>query len=117
MHKILVTLLLLALMLIASCGSGNNAAEEEINEETEIVNIQASNWEFDQEAYTVSAGEIAVHLSNEEGYHGIEVEGTDISIDGDGSMITTLEAGEYVIRCSIPCGEGHNDMTATLIVQ
>ncbi|GAB2532116.1 cytochrome C oxidase subunit II [Gracilibacillus alcaliphilus] len=115
-----ITTLSLALML-AACGGddteNNTSPETETNENGEAVNITASNWEFDQEEYTASAGEVVVNLSNEDGYHGIEIDGTDIAIDGDGSATATLEAGEYTIRCSIPCGTGHNDMVATLVVQ
>ncbi|SER43344.1 Cytochrome C oxidase subunit II, periplasmic domain [Gracilibacillus ureilyticus] len=131
MKKWLVTLLAVSLLvLLAACGgsgdnestgedseeSANNTAEEAGNDDS-TVNITATNWEFDQEEYTAPAGEVTVNLSSEEGYHGIEVENTDIEIESDGSATATLEPGEYTIRCNIPCGTGHNEMVATLIVQ
>ncbi len=83
----------------------------------EIVDLIAENWSFNQKKYIVPAGEVTVNLINIEGFHGIEVQGTDISIEGDGSYTTTLEPGEYTIVCNIICGTGHNDMVATLIVE
>ncbi|WP_332694296.1 hypothetical protein [Halalkalibacter lacteus] len=43
------------------------------------------------------------------------IEGADLKIDGDGEATVTLEAGEYIIYCTIPCGGGHEEMTAKLI--
>ncbi|WP_254434201.1 hypothetical protein [Halobacillus sp. Marseille-Q1614] len=63
------------------------------------------------------AGEITVNLSNDEGVHGIEIEGTDISIDNEGSATASLEPGEYTIKCNIVCGTGHEEMVSTLIVE
>ncbi|UUI04331.1 cytochrome C oxidase subunit II [Oceanobacillus jeddahense] len=120
MKKITGIAALLCMFLLGACSSDSNEdneAEESTNENAEELTIKAFNWQFDQGEYTVPAGEITVYLSNEEGHHGIEIEGTDISIEGDGSASDTLEAGEYTIRCSIPCGEGHSDMIATLVVQ
>ncbi|WP_018933069.1 hypothetical protein [Gracilibacillus lacisalsi] len=126
MKKILLSMMTLSLALVlAACGGGddegssNNDGEagETASGDGETVDIQASNWQFDQEEYTVPAGEVTVNLTNEEGFHGIEIEGTDIALDDAGSETATLEAGEYTIRCSVPCGAGHEDMVATLIVE
>ena len=112
-------------LVLAACGGGDDEgssnsdgeAGENASGDGETVDIQASNWQFDQEEYTVPAGEVTVNLTNEEGFHGIEIEGTDIALDDAGSQTATLEPGEYTIRCSIMCGAGHDDMVATLIVE
>lgn len=83
----------------------------------EMVDIIAENWTFDKDSYVVPAGEITVNLKNIEGFHGIQIDGTDVSIEGDGSFTTTLEPGEYTIFCSIICGTGHSNMVATLVVE
>ncbi|MFS0752823.1 hypothetical protein [Oceanobacillus sp. 1P07AA] len=50
--------------------------------------------------------------------HGLAIDDLDVRIDGGGDAVFTPEKpGEYAIYCSIPCGEGHNDMVSTLIVQ
>ncbi len=123
MKKLLLGLVTLSLtFILAACGGGDNESSSNDNEDTvsegaAIVDIKASNWQFDKEEYTVPAGEVTVNLSNEEGFHEIEVEGTDINVESDGSSSATLEPGEYTIRCSIACGPGHDDMVATLVVQ
>ncbi|MRG87330.1 cupredoxin domain-containing protein [Salinibacillus xinjiangensis] len=58
--------------------------------------------------------------ANEAGLHGIEIEGTNVKnvkLDKEGSATANLEPGEYTIRCIIPCGEGHGEMTAQLVVE
>ncbi|WP_163536953.1 cytochrome C oxidase subunit II [Gracilibacillus sp. YIM 98692] len=129
MKKFMFILVLLTLaFVLAACGGeadnseGNNGENTEENNESaagdeSVVHLTASNWQFDQEEYTVPAGEVTVELTNEEGFHGIEVVGTDIAVDGEGSATGVLEPGEYTIRCSIQCGTGHSEMVSTLIVQ
>lgn len=115
---ILVALFLL--VAITACGAaGNDGANESEPEEVigEQVVLKATNWDFDQESYTVPAGDINISLENVEGHHGIEVDGTDVAINGEGSVNTNLEPGEYTIRCTIPCGAGHAEMVTTLIVE
>ncbi len=123
MKKLLLGLVTLSLaFVLAACGNGDDEGSSNDSGDTAsgdgaVVDITASNWEFDKEEYTVPAGEVTLNLANEEGLHGIEVEGTDIKIDSEGSYSATLDPGEYTIRCSIGCGTGHSDMVATLIVQ
>jgi heme/copper-type cytochrome/quinol oxidase subunit 2 len=118
MKKIIITGVSIFLIgFLAACGgSGNEAATAESENGITII-LEASNWDFDQEEYTVSAGEVTIQLKNIEGYHGVEIEGTDLKIDGDGEQTVTLAPGEYLIYCSIPCGADHDKMTAKLIVQ
>ncbi|MDX8047456.1 cytochrome C oxidase subunit II [Gracilibacillus sp. S3-1-1] len=116
----LMTTVTLAVVLTA-CGENKEKASAEVEpeqatEDSEVVEVKAYNWEFDQEEYTVPAGDVTVTLINEEGYHGIEVEGTNIVLSDEGSATANLEPGEYTIKCSIPCGVGHHDMVATLVV-
>mgnify|MGYP001270253453 CR=1 FL=1 len=125
---LLILMFVLVAGVLVACGGGDdaqdsntdNSAEESNTTESadgEVVDIKASNWDFDQETYTVAAGDVTVKLTNEEGFHGIEIVDTDVSLQSEGSTTTTLEPGEYTIRCNIPCGTGHDDMVATLIVE
>ena len=83
------------------------------------MDVTATDFEFDQEEYTVDAGEpVNVSLTSQEGGHGLAIDNFDIDIQGEGeATFTPEEPGRYNIYCSVPCGEGHTDMTATLIVQ
>jgi len=132
--SILATILLSLILVLAACGGSDSDTSNEVGDsagETEDTGspenytanndfeILATNWDFDQAEYTVTAGEeVKISLVNEEGMHGIEIDGLDVKIDGDGeATFTPTEPGEYTIYCSIPCGQGHSDMVSTLIVQ
>ena len=137
MRKSILTTILLGLVLVlAACGGDNNDSStvtevENSPEETEDINsseettvnndfeIIATNFEFDQDEYTVKAGEeVKISLVNDEGMHGIAIDDLDVTIEGDGETTFIPEKpGEYTIYCNIPCGQGHSDMVSTLIVQ
>jgi len=133
---LLAALLFGLILVLAACGgnddnatddTGENDATEQseengASEDTAIGNdldITATNFEFDQDEYTVESGEeVKVSLTNDDGMHGLAIDDLDVNIEGDGeATFTPEEPGEYTIYCSIPCGEGHDDMTSTLIVK
>ncbi|MCF3942274.1 cytochrome C oxidase subunit II [Oceanobacillus alkalisoli] len=134
-RSILVTLILSLILVLAACGGddnssttdndGDNSTEEtestSSSEETTFneIEIQASNFELDLSETTVTAGEeVKLSLTNVEGMHGISIDELDVSVEGDGEAVfTPEEPGEYTIYCNIPCGQGHSDMVAKLIVQ
>lgn len=124
---LLATVLLSVLFVLAACGGKDtgdatgqveNTAPSETSNVSNEINITGINFEFDQAEYTVKAGEeVKVIFANEEGMHGIAIDGLDVDIKGDGEAIfTPTEPGEYTIYCNIPCGAGHDDMKSTLIV-
>ncbi|WP_430788169.1 cytochrome C oxidase subunit II [Virgibacillus flavescens] len=144
MKKLVLTTLFLTLILVlAACGGGesdessgdtgnsnDNSGEttEESGEESSDsgeaamdnkLDIVATDFEFNKEEYTVQSGEeVTVTLTSKEGTHGITIEGTDVNIQGEGkATFTPEEPGEYMIHCSVPCGEGHSGMMSTLIVK
>src|SRR5690606_19635440 len=79
----------------------------------------AVNWAFDQEEYRVKQGETMIlSLHNQQGRHGIEIEGLGIELyEGEPVEYTFEEPGTYRVICNILCGPGHEDMVATLIVE
>ncbi len=115
------------LFVLAACGGKdtsndtgqvkNTSSSDEAIVNNDI-NISAINFEFDLEEYTVKAGEkVKISFANEEGMHGIAIDGHDVDIKGDGeATFTPTKLGEYTIYCNIPCGTGHADMKSTLIV-
>ncbi|MDL4839598.1 cupredoxin domain-containing protein [Aquibacillus rhizosphaerae] len=116
--SIMITLSFLSLLLLlVACGGNEGSGSSENLTADNTIELVASNWEFDQDTYTVPAGNVGINLINEEGFHGIKVEGTNMVIEGEGSAVASLEPGEYTIRCSVPCGTGHTEMTAMLIVE
>lgn len=123
MKKFIISTMLISLLLVlAACGEedstgGTDDTSGGENSTSNTVELVASNWEFDKDSYFVPAGEVTINLVNDEGFHGITIEGTDVKIEGDGSATTSLEPGEYKVVCSVPCGEGHAEMTTQLIVE
>ncbi|SDK30711.1 cupredoxin domain-containing protein [Sediminibacillus albus] len=140
--SILMVLMLSLLLLLAACGgsddeSGETKQENEQNqteqttggdessespessEADNTLDIAATDFEFDQEEYTVQSGEeVTINLTSEEGMHGLAIDEFDVNIEEEGTAtFTPEEPGEYEIYCSVPCGEGHANMKSTLVVQ
>ncbi|GAB3059984.1 cupredoxin domain-containing protein [Virgibacillus ainsalahensis] len=132
-----VPILLGLILLLAACGSDesgeaaetmeNDSAATEVAKDTGAsndeaanneVNVIATNFDLGEDEYIVNAGEeVTLTLVNEEGNHGISIDALDVDLQGEGEVtFTPEEPGEYTIYCNIFCGEGHEDMTATLVV-
>ncbi|WP_027087783.1 hypothetical protein [Cohnella panacarvi] len=124
MHKKLgYALVAIAFVLaLVACGSNNdnNAAGSSSPAATasEEIVIKASSWEFDQAEYVIPKDTpVQITVENLSGAHGIENKDAGIKIRGGKSEIVTLAAGTYEIICNIPCGAGHKEMVAKLVVQ
>ncbi|MFY0544754.1 cupredoxin domain-containing protein [Brevibacillus sp. H7] len=120
---ILSTLVVSAVML-AGCGGESKPQATETSQSApaasgNAINIEASNWKFNQDKFEVKAGEpVTINFKSAEGFHGITIEGLDVNIQKEGSKtITPDKPGEYQILCSIPCGPDHGKMAATLVVK
>lgn len=107
--------LALIVALLVAC-AGNAEQPEDIRPVT-VINVEAESWKFNKDIYKVFAGQpITINFKSIEGHHGLGIKGiASANIAGEGSVKITLEPGEYQIYCTVPCGEGHDDMIATLI--
>ncbi len=106
-------------LILGACGGGEDEATTEntqASDSSEKIVLEATNWDFDQDEYHANAGEVTIELVNVEGVHGITIDEVDFELEGEGSQTIELEAGEYTVRCSIPCGQGHDEMVATIHV-
>lgn len=140
---LLFSLLLSLILVLAACGGGDSdtssdasdntgtdsaeeSASDEANDSTTSdeaaanneITVIGSNFTFDQDEYVVQSGEeVTLTYVNEEGNHGISIDAFDVNIQGEGeATFIPEEPGEYEIYCNIFCGEGHEDMVATLVV-
>ncbi|MBP1968477.1 cytochrome c oxidase subunit 2 [Virgibacillus natechei] len=121
--SLLATLFLGLVLILAACGGGDSSepasgedagAGDAANE----VNITATNFDLGEDVTVPAGEEISLTLTNEEGMHGISIDELDVHLDGEGeTTFTADEPGKYTIYCNIPCGEGHDDMVTTLIVE
>lgn len=124
MKKIMMLLLAVSMMIaLSACGGGNNAANDAEPAadagNAQQVTLTATNFQFDQAEYKVKAGEaVTLTLDSKDGVHGAEIKGLDVNLGPDKKTQTvTPKAGTYEIVCSVPCGSGHTDMKASLIVE
>lgn len=104
----------------ATDNATNNSPTDEVSGDAREIALKAANFEFDQKEYKAKVGEtVKFTLVNEEGVHGVQMDGIDVNLDvGNPSQTVTLnEAGTYEIICSVFCGTGHSDMKSTLIVE
>ncbi len=115
----LLPFLLLSLVLLPACGGADEQSAEPTKPagNEQVLDISATNFEFNEKEYTVKAGQpVKISFASKQGVHAIQIGGTDISLDDGDSETVTLQAGEYNIICSIPCGSGHAQMVSKLIV-
>nr|WP_254456897.1 cupredoxin domain-containing protein [Brevibacillus sp. HD1.4A] len=110
---------------MTACGGKEQAANTNSTEAPAAatdgngINIEASNWKFNQDVYEVKAGEeFTINFKSTEGFHGIGIEGLDVDIQKDGSKTLKVDkAGEYKIFCNVICGPEHGNMIAKLVVK
>ncbi|CAJ1001463.1 MULTISPECIES: cupredoxin domain-containing protein [Bacillales] len=111
-------------VMLAGCGGDKQEASQGNSqpaaaEASTAINIEASNWKFNQDTFEVKAGEpFTINFKSTEGFHGIGIEGLDVDIQNEGSKTLTVDKpGEYKIFCNVLCGPDHGKMLATLVVK
>mgnify|MGYP001286650349 CR=1 FL=1 len=111
-------LLGLAALITNVAESAKQRAEEEAAGPT--LTLVATNWQFDKSEYVVKAGEtMTVRLVNKEGLHQVKIQGFDFELTkaNPAAEVTFDQPGTYIIECTLPCGQGHDNMKATLVVE
>jgi cytochrome c oxidase subunit 2 len=109
----------LLIVLVAS-GLGSAVAAPE----PQVVNVIARRFEFEPAQITVMVGQpVRLMVRSEDGVHGVEIKkfkvNKDVPRGGDAVIInfTPNAVGEFPIMCSEYCGDHHEDMRGTLVVQ
>ncbi|CAM4175198.1 cytochrome c oxidase subunit 2 [Paenibacillus endophyticus] len=112
--------------VLAACGA-NTAKEDNKEANTTAADsgsasdlvVTASNWKFDQKEYKIKAGEtVNLKLDSVSGLHGLQIQKTDYQIaNGKTVAVNISEPGSYEMICTVPCGTGHREMKATLVVE
>jgi cytochrome c oxidase subunit 2 len=86
------------------------------------INITASNWKFTPGTITVHVNQATtLHFNSKEGVHGVA--SRDLGITNTFAMPTATavtftphKRGTYVLHCTMPCGQGHAQMTLVVKV-
>ncbi|ANC76538.1 hypothetical protein ABE65_006875 [Fictibacillus phosphorivorans] len=113
----LAAIAVLAIGILAACG-GSKDKEKSTKNAEETITIEASNFKFDKKEYEIPANkDVALKLENVDGNHAVMIEGEDVNVTGGSSDVVNLKPGEYTLRCSVPCGNGHADMVSKLVVK
>ncbi len=89
-----------------------------------MIEITASRFAFEPATVDVAVGErVRLVLKSADGVHGLEIKkfkvkkeiprgGTPVEVD-----FTATAEGRFPILCSEFCGDGHEEMTGTLVVR
>ena len=91
------------------------AAEREIH-------ITAKKFDFAPDTITLKKGEpVVLVLSSQDRKHGFNLRGFGIRADikpGETARLrfTPDKTGKFTFSCDVFCGEGHEDMTGTIVV-
>ena len=101
-----------------------NETSESTNTSTQVIDVEAYEYGWDPNPIRVEAGRpVQLNLRSRDVEHGIGIPELGIAqtIPASGETVTTTftpeEPGEYTFICNVYCGQGHNDMTGTLIVE
>lgn len=91
--------------------------------ETKTFDIMMTRFAFTPSTLNVGVGDtVVINATAKDTTHGISIPEFAVNlIVPNGTTQTTSfvanKAGTYTFRCSVYCGEGHSDMTGTLIVK
>ncbi|MDD5623777.1 MAG: cupredoxin domain-containing protein [Candidatus Peribacteraceae bacterium] len=93
------------------------------NGQARVVRVEAANWAFTPDLITAQVGEkVTIELVGVSGMHALAVPALGINLAVDPGQtarvdLPTDKAGTFEFHCSIPCGEGHKDMTGEIVIE
>lgn len=86
------------------------------------IHITAKNFAFTPDTITLKKGEpVVLVLSSQDRKHGFSLRGfgirTDVNPGGSARVrFTPNKTGKFTFSCDIFCGDGHEEMTGTVVV-
>jgi cytochrome c oxidase subunit II len=87
------------------------------------VRLVMKQWEMEPRTIVVARNaKVELTIESADVQHGLAVKGLDIDESvkkGDPVSVRFIarDAGEYIMRCSILCGRGHDEMKGKIVVQ
>lgn len=89
----------------------------------QVIRLTAKNFNFSPDVITVKKGEpVVIELTSKDRKHGFYLPDFGIKVEiAPGAVgharFTPNKVGTFPFACHVFCGEGHEDMTGTLIVK
>jgi len=86
------------------------------------IHITAKKFEFTPDTITLKKGEpVVLVLSSQDRKHGFNLRGFGIRAEVNPGETTRIrfapnKTGKFTFSCDVFCGEGHEDMTGTIVV-
>jgi cytochrome c oxidase subunit II len=88
----------------------------------QVIHITARNFEFSPGTITVKKGvPVVLELSSADRRHGFSLRAFGVRADIKPGAVSRVQftpdrAGRFTFTCDVFCGEGHEEMTGTLVV-
>lgn len=126
--------ILMTVILVACTSTSEQAVQKiedfnaygvsgEVVEGIREIEVEAVKYKFNPPIIVVNSGEkVKIKLNSADADHGFAIDEIGFDLKGEeGEVVekefTAPEPGVYVIKCSVYCGLGHNNMTGTLVVK
>jgi cytochrome c oxidase subunit 2 len=86
------------------------------NDNVRLIQVNASSFEYSPNVINLKKGEkVRIEINDLDGTHGINI--PEFGVKGVGFIeFTPDKTGTFAFRCPTYCGEGHREMTGTIIV-
>lgn len=85
--------------------------------------VTAKNWQFSPATIIVNQGDkVRIKITSVDVTHSFMLKDFNINVKLEPNQTQVIEFtadkfGVFPFRCGVPCGEGHRDMTGTLVVK
>jgi len=117
MNRLTQTLVILAVAAVAFASAAGAARPAE-----KVIHITAKKFEFIPGEVTIKKGEpVVIEIKSEDVKHGFSLPDFNVRASIEpGKTVTARftpdKAGRFTFACDVFCGDGHEDMSGTLVV-
>jgi len=111
---------------VSSMGAASSAPQAAASQATtngvRTITVDVTDWEFSPAVIAAKKGEkVKLKLVGGTGIHSFAVPGLSMNVRIAAGETVTVDlptdiAGSFDARCAIPCGPGHRDMKATIVI-